>query len=271
MPVTPAHLGPVILVGALAGRKLNIMALITSAVLIDLEHIIFAVRYGDITNHGLWHTFGGAILYGIFYGILFFIMLHLFWKIQDFRYKGFEPYKKIRRTRKHVWSYSIKCILMSTILGAIIHISLDWVLYDNIRILAISQGNIYYDFTSQYLFITLIIVHLFCLITFLIGIVLYSFRYSTNKNKVYGTSSIYDLKIKLKDIWVMVGIALTPFAISGIMVYMIIISVYILNQSNRSVNLAEHFRLFILSFICIILMSLFYYKSLKNSKWKLFE
>ena len=63
MPLTPVHIGPAVLIGAIAGRKLNLTVLITSTILIDLEHVYFGIRYGDIVTHGFWHTFGGATLY----------------------------------------------------------------------------------------------------------------------------------------------------------------------------------------------------------------
>ena len=91
MPILPAHVGPPLFIGALVGRKLNLTVLVTSSLLIDIE----AIFWGTIHNeHGYLHTFGGATLFGIFYGFIFFILLHIFWKWRDYKYPNNEMLQK---------------------------------------------------------------------------------------------------------------------------------------------------------------------------------
>jgi hypothetical protein len=83
----------------------------------------------------------------------------------------------------------------------------------------------YNDFSSEFLFSTVIIVYLFCLVSFIAGLALYAYRFATEKNRKYKISSIYSIKMSINDLWAIIGIGATSFAISGILV--IIITLYL--------------------------------------------
>ena len=150
MPLTPAHIGPAFLIGALSGRKLNLTVLITSALLIDLEVLYLGIKRGSFIYHGFFHTLMGATIFGLLYGSIFFILRDIFWKRKDHLIFGKEFYCKLREWQNHNWTYSYKCIVISAIIGAYSHISLDWLLYEYIGISAFSTTNIYYDFCSHF-------------------------------------------------------------------------------------------------------------------------
>jgi hypothetical protein len=269
MPITPAHIGPVILIGALGGKKLNLSVLIISVILIDIEHLFLGIKYGDLVYHGFWHTFGGAALYGFLLGTIYFSLMVLFWRVTDYRYKQYQNLKKLRDSQKLNWTYSYKCILISAVIGAYAHISLDWLLYDNISVFAFFYGNMYNDFSSEFLFSTVIFVYLFCLVTFIAGLALYAYRFAFEKNRKYRISSIYSIKMSIKDLWAIIGIVVTPFAISGTLIITIILYLGIHNPELLEGHLNGS--LLILSIISILLMVIGYHKSLKNVNWKLIE
>lgn len=271
MPITPAHLSPIILTGGLSGRKLNIAVLITSAILIDLEHLYLWFKFGDINFHGYFHTFGGATLYGIVLGSLFFLILHVFWRFEFHKYGQLESYPRLRESQKHNWTNSFKCIIMSALIGVYAHISLDWLLYDNIGILAISDSNMYYDFSSHYIYGALILIHLFCIITAILGLLIYGYRFISTTDKKYEVSSIYDLKLKRKDLWTLTGIISTPFAIAGILIVIFTISLIFINPETITRISGNDYTIFIFSLIAILIMIFSYKMALKKVNWKLIE
>ena len=199
MPITPAHLGPIVLIGALSGRKLNIVVMITSAILIDLEHLYLWIKFGDITFHGYFHTFGGATLYGIALGILYFLLLHVYWRFEYHKYGHLESYPELRDSQKRNWTNSFKCIIMSALIGVYAHISLDWLIYDNIGILAVLDSNAFYQFSSNYYYGALIVNYIFCIITAILGLFIYYYRTIKKKDRKYEVSSIYEIKLKLTN------------------------------------------------------------------------
>lgn len=148
---------------------------------------------------------------------------------------------------------------MSAIIGAYSHIALDWLLYKDISIFVI-RSNIYYDFTSQYFYETLIIIYIFCVAVFLMGLGLYLYRYTNDKNKWYKISSVYELGSQKKDFWTVIGIVSTPYAIAGILVLILMV-----------ITRAYGYPILFLSIGSIVLMIIGYFMSLRNLNWKLFE
>jgi hypothetical protein len=257
MPVLPAHLGPAILIGSLAGRKLNIKVLILSMIIIDLEVLILGIQTGSFNRHGFLHTFVGATIFGLIFGTLYFIILLFLWKKNDWYYSEVKMYRLFKKKRDHDWMLSIKCTLMSAVLGAYSNIALDWLLYENIKVWPSPNPNIYYEFTQHHFVPTFYIIYLFCFITFFMGVGLYLYRFYFDINKEYKVSSIYDIRIHKKDIWTILGLISTPFAIAGINILFIIRT--------------THDPLFIISVVSILTMSIGYFISLKNVQWKLIE
>lgn len=259
MPLLPAHIGPAVLIGGLAGRKLNFTVLILSTLLIDLEVLVLGLERGLFIYHGFLHTFTGATLFGFIFGTIFFILSQVYWKGKEIYYRDIEIYKKLKEWRNHNWTFSYKCTVISAIIGAYSHIALDWLLYEDISVF-IRRSNIYYDFTSQYFYETNIVIYIFCVAVFMIGLALYIYRYTKDKNKWYKISSVYELRFHKKDLWTGIGIVSTPFAIAGIVVLILMI-----------ITNAGGYPILFLSIGSIVLMVIGYIMSLRNLNWKLFE
>ncbi len=274
MPLTPAHIGPAVLIGGLAGRKLNLTVLITSTILIDLEVLVLGLKRGMFIHHGLLHTLSGAAIFGLVYGTIFFVTFQLYWKGKDVYYADNKIYRKLKELRNHDWMNSYKCVVASAIIGAYSHIALDWLLYEDIWIIAISSANIYDNFTGNFFSATYLSVYLFCAINFILGIFLYFYRFMNNKNKLYKTPNLYDISLHKKDYWALMGIISTPFAISGFVIYLIAIYALTFNPDNilnpLNVMVQDSFVLIFSSFP-ILTMIIGYSRALENANWKLIE
>jgi hypothetical protein len=274
MPLTPAHIGPAVLIGALAGRKLNLAVLITSTVLIDLEVLILGFERGLFIYHGFFHTFIGATFFGLIFGMIVFLLIQFSWKIKDFFYADNLKYRRFREGLSHSWLFSYKCITISAIIGAYSHIALDWLFYDDIRIMIVSDANFFYDYSSHFFSATLFTVYFLCLVSFLIGLALYKYRSMSDKNKWYNTHNLFDFKPHKKDLWGILGIISTPFAISGISIYLVVI--FALNlpfwKVTHPLNIIESDGLILIWGIVPILTMIYgYSKALKIANWKLIE
>lgn len=64
MPVTPFHIGPGLLLKAVAGRHVSLMVFGFGQGLMDLEVIVRVIR-NDFPLHGFVHTYLGATLIGL--------------------------------------------------------------------------------------------------------------------------------------------------------------------------------------------------------------
>jgi len=64
MPVTPFHMGPGIVIKAVAGRYFSLMVFGFSQVAMDVEPLVRIIR-GDAVLHGFTHTYLGATLIGL--------------------------------------------------------------------------------------------------------------------------------------------------------------------------------------------------------------
>ncbi len=266
MPILPAHVGPPLFIGALSGRKLNLTVLITSALFIDIEVLFWGIQYDE---HGYLHTFGGATIFGIVYGAIFFFLFHRFWKLRYFRYSDEEILRKIRTSERKDWRYSSKCIVISSVIGAYSHVSLDWLMYDNIKVLAISDVNLFYMLTSTHRSLAIVLVYAICLFCFIFGLLFFQYRKAYGKNRTYQVSAINNLPLDGIHYWTLIGIISTPFAIAGIGSIMFFIS--LLNIFPKIYPPDVSSNVLFISILAVIGMGLGYYKALKNVNWKLFE
>lgn len=64
MPFTPLHMGPALVVKAVARRHFSLMVFGFSQVAMDVEPLVRIIR-GDALLHGFTHTYAGATLIGI--------------------------------------------------------------------------------------------------------------------------------------------------------------------------------------------------------------
>lgn len=261
MPILPAHIGLAILIGSIAGKKLNLPVLIISSLIIDIEVTYWAILTGRSIHHGYFHTYEGGALFGFLFGTLFFILMIIVWKIRDAQYKEIDIYNQFRGFQKHNWTYSYKCIIISSILGVYSHIPLDWVFYesDYIRPFSFADHNYFLHWEIFHL------VYFFCIGSFILGLILFYYRSKTNKNRSYEISSIYDIKLHFRYIWAVIAIMLTPFGILGV------IYAFSLVHPRVLLSTINNYQLIIFYFICLVIMVFCYSKALKSADWKLFE
>jgi hypothetical protein len=260
MPVLPAHLGPALLAGGLAGRKLNFIVLITSTILIDLEVVFLDLRSGYFIYHGFFHTLGGATIFGLLYGIIFFSISQIYWRGKKRYYHDVEMFHKLSKWREHNWTYSLRCIITSSLVGVYLHIAMDWLMYEDIQVLVLLNTNYYYNFTSQYYSEAFLVIYMFCMVSFFIGIGVFFLRNIENRNRWYFIENLWDSSIKDADLWTALGLISTPFALSGML--MIFIFIFAIKANGM---------IFLFSVFIIILMILGYTKSLDIKNWRLFE
>ena len=109
MPLTPFHLGPGVLLKALAPQRVSLGAFVAANVLIDAE-VIANAGLGRQRLHAELHTLGGALLAGVAAGAL------VWWL-------G-------RVARRHV---SLRAALVGGALGAVGQTVLDSVMHADIR------------------------------------------------------------------------------------------------------------------------------------------
>ncbi len=274
MPFLPAHLGPAILIGSLAGRKLNLVVLILANVLIDLEVVFLGLRTGFFAYHGFWHTYGGATLFGLILAISYFLLLFIIRKIKDYSYGGIELYKSLREHESHEWVFSFKCILFSALIGAYSHVSLDWLFYEHIRVTIVSRTNPYLMLNADYLFFEYIIytTYFFCFACALIGLVVYYFRYKLKLFKVYKVETLFNLKPDFSDLLTLIGLIAFPFAFGGIIVMIIYLTVpFTMIGYGAWSYMNANFSIFLISVIALIVSSFCFRKALRIKGWKLFE
>lgn len=274
MPLLPAHLGPAILIGGLAGRKLNLTVLILATLLIDIEVVILGLQRDAFIYHGFLHTLSGATVFGIILGSLVFTIFNLYWKGNDLYFRKNKSYRRLKDWRDHNWSNSYKCMVTSAIIGAYSHIAMDWILYEDIQISPITEANLYQNLSDNLFSATYTGIYLFCVICFLMGIFLYYDRWENNLNRWYKTSGLFDMTLRKKDIWAMVGVIFTPFALAGFAAFIIAIIALVFNPDNvfnPHNTLVKIGSVFIFSIFSIVMMIIAYSIALRMKKWKLFE
>jgi hypothetical protein len=274
MPVLPAHLGPAILIGGLAGKKLNLTVLILASLLIDIEVLVLGLQRGMFIYHGFLHTLSGATVFGIILGSLVFMISFFYWKGNDLYFRRSKSYQRLKNWRDHNWSNSYKCMVMSAIIGAYSHIALDWLLYEDIRISPITEANLYRGLSDQFFSATFTGLYVFVALCFFGGIFLYYYRWEVSKNKWYKTKELFSITLRAKDIWVIVGVIFTPFALAGFASYTVAVIAVAFNPDNvfhplnAMINMGG---VFVFGIFTFLIMTISYTKALGVNNWKLIE
>lgn len=158
MPLTPFHLGPGLLLGLLLFRRIDFSSFIIANVILDIEPLMVLLLGLNSPLHGFSHSFLGGSVVAL---ILAFVMTKL---------KG--RFRKIMAVLKLEQESSAKNILSASFLGIYLHILLDSPLYADIRPLFPLNVNPFY---SSSMFVGLEIYGI-CVISFVLGAVLYAYR-----------------------------------------------------------------------------------------------
>ncbi len=157
MPFTPFHLGPALFFGLVFFRYLNFPAFFIANVIVDIEPFVVLLFGLDYPLHGFFHSFLGGSLIAL---VLYLVMVRMYpyvLGVMDIFYVGQEM--------------SRRKILLSCFSGVYLHIILDSFIYADIMPFFPFGAN---PFLS--LGIGGSLVYSFCVIGFVLGIVLFGVR-----------------------------------------------------------------------------------------------
>ena len=167
MPFTPFHFGPALFIAVLFSAFINIPVFLIASVVVDIEPIIILLFDLDYPLHSFYHSFIGATLLGAILGSSWCILQknasfnNLLDKLDEFDLLG---------------NNSKLSIFISAISSTLIHVTLDAFLYNDIRPFFPSEENFLLNNFSYSE------VYGFCVISFLLGSLLYLSKQVIKKN-----------------------------------------------------------------------------------------
>ncbi len=156
MPLTPYHVGPALLVALLLYPLLDIPAFLVASLVLDFEPLLGMLNLLPWSMHGRFHSLTISIPVGLTVAVLFIL------------YRRY--YKPIRFPSAFTQEPSVKMTVISSVAGVWGHVLLDAFVYSDINLLWPVQWNPLYQAVG---YSTVII---FCIISFLIAIILYMIR-----------------------------------------------------------------------------------------------
>jgi membrane-bound metal-dependent hydrolase YbcI (DUF457 family) len=118
MPLTPFHLGPSLLLGALFEKRINIISILLASILVDTR-AFYCFFFGCTGKfHGPLHTLLGTTIIAL-------AVLLIIWNLK-------KHLKKITDTLKIRNNYSLRSIILGSLIGAWSHIILDSFMHPDI-------------------------------------------------------------------------------------------------------------------------------------------
>ena len=175
MPATPLHMGPGILVKAVAGRHFSLMVFGFAQVLIDIEPVVRIVR-GDAVLHGFTHTYLGAT--GIAVAAALIGRPVCEWLLDRWRDDPASPFMNwLRGSPKITWTAA----LSGAFAGTYSHVVLDSIMHVDMEPLApFSASNVLHHLIS------LDALHVFCIATAVMGAALMALWYAARRAALRG-------------------------------------------------------------------------------------
>ncbi len=156
MPLTPFHLGPALFLGLILFRFVNLPSFLAANVIVDFEPF-FVLLFGlDYPLHGFFHSFLGGSLVAL---ALFFVMVRVN-----------APVQKVMGYFGVGQDGSVRSIGIGCFFGVYFHILLDCFLYTDIKPFFPSDFNPVYGWFSGHE------VYLFCVVSFVLGVLWYGYK-----------------------------------------------------------------------------------------------
>ena len=117
MPLTPFHLGPMLLVGMIFSKRINIASILLACIFIDIR-TIYCFFWGECHLHGPLHTYLGATLFAFTIFLIVFYSKNILAIITD----------KLQIEQ----SYSEKSIIIGALIGSWSHVFFDSFMHNDI-------------------------------------------------------------------------------------------------------------------------------------------
>ena len=157
MPITPFHFGPGAAVHAIAPKHISFLAFCSANVLIDIEPLYYMLT-GQYPLHRFFHTYIGATIIMLATALTFFIALKLASRVRVPNLLQWQSLKPLA-----IW--------LGAATGSYSHIVFDSVMHTDIAPLSpFSKTNVLYQL------IPLGELHLFCLFSAFLGLVILGIR-----------------------------------------------------------------------------------------------
>ena len=156
MPVTPFHLGPVLLLGILLFPALYLPGLLLGSVIPDVEAFLYVFHGIGSHSHGIMHTYLGGTMVGILLGLVLYSL------------RG--PVNRIMSSVRMGQVSSRGNIIASSVFGVYTHVFLDSFMYMDIEPLFPLKANPFYGMLSWG------DIYIFCAITFILGFFAYMYK-----------------------------------------------------------------------------------------------
>jgi membrane-bound metal-dependent hydrolase YbcI (DUF457 family) len=160
VPFTPFHLGPALLFGLVLSAAFDLPTLLIASVIPDLEPLY--VVYFHVSGyplHGFFHSYLGS-------SILAFSVILIVYPIRGLLGRIMAVFHISQKS-------SFKKILFASFFGVYFHVFLDSFLYEEMMPFYPLQGNPFLNLLSAY---SSSVIYGFCILTGLLGIVLYFYR-----------------------------------------------------------------------------------------------
>ena len=161
MPVTPYHLGPVLLLGILVFPALYLPGLLIGSVIVDIEPFLYLSHGIGTHPHAITHTYLGGAVVGIILGLVLYSIRKLIRRIMN----------PIRLGQDS----SLRNIIASSVLGVYSHIFLDSFMYADIEPFFPLMAKPLYEMVGWGE------IYIFCSVTFILGFFAYLYKLSKKR------------------------------------------------------------------------------------------
>ncbi len=163
MPFTPFHFGAHACIALPLNKKIDIPVFVLASVAVDIEPLLVMLFNLSYPLHGYAHTFIGGAIVGILWGIIAFKGKNILGKLMEFFKLPYETNLK-------------KCIL-SGVLGALLHVLFDSLIYCDVKPFFPLSFNPLYGIVS-YSFM-----YILCSLLFIPALLIYIYSITHNREK----------------------------------------------------------------------------------------
>ncbi len=148
-------MGPALLFGAPSRRLIHLPTFLLANIIVDIEPLLVWRLHLNYPVHGFFHTFLSAVLVGTLLGYF------MYW-LEPFLHDIYSALRLVPETKLH-----LRHFIAAGIIGIILHVVLDSIVYTNITPLYPLQVNPFYTPGSMSTVVD------FCVKSFIVGLAFY--------------------------------------------------------------------------------------------------